>query len=180
MLCAWGMGKGTKQLHKGIFCSHLPTLPASDPVQTCRTRAPGRAGAHWGAEGAQQPCQPSPGGIIPGPWGVSCHSHKPYTTLPLPHLEDSSYYCPRKSDSLPGLQQTNNYTLKRDISLFISELHKPGWLLIFHKSRMPLRTFQAIIYTQLFSTGNLLSTCQGQLKMLLYSISICAPNCYCL
>lgn len=67
---------------------------------------------------------------------------------------------------------------QRDIWLFVSNLHKPGWLVVFYKSRAPLRTFQAIIYTQIFSTGNLPSTCWGQPKMLLRSMSICATNCY--
>lgn len=58
-------------------------------------------------------------------------------------------------------QQANNCTL-RDIWLFVSELHKPGSLVAFYKSRVPLRTFQTTIYTQIFSTSNLPSTCWGQ------------------
>lgn len=47
----------------------------------------------------------------------------------------------KKSDSFPGVQQATNYTLKRNIH-YLLQLHKPGCLVVLHKSSTPaLKTF---------------------------------------
>lgn len=143
--------EATTQGHPLLTSTHAP---CHRPSQTCRSRASGRAGLHCGAKGAQQPCQPPPGGIIPGPWGLCHHPHRPRSALPT-NLEHLSCYCPQKSDSLPKCATSQQlHTQERDLIICFTVAQ--AWMIggILQTKDAP-QDFQAIIYTNLFSTSNL-------------------------